>query len=186
MEHRVCTDFGFLDKPYGSTDEKLLYAIVQGSCVSPILWALINRLLLEALGENFTCIRLVVIDSEEEHIRPGNTFVDDIMTGSTKDNSELELVSDDISDLTSSKEMLIAKMKDIIVFFLDLLQVTGGDLIPKNACGIVKLLPLPQPPLRACTDARTNPSAQRATQLRSVLARVYAVARQNQTTTAVP
>jgi hypothetical protein len=52
--------------------------------------------------------------------------------------------------------------------------------------GCVKLLPLPQPPLRARTDARTNPSAQRAIQLRSVLARVYAVARQNQITTTVP
>jgi hypothetical protein len=51
---------------------------------------------------------------------------------------------------------------------------------------IVKLLPLPQPPLRARTDAHTNPSAQRATQLRSVLARVYAVARQNQSTNNVP
>jgi hypothetical protein len=38
--------------------------------------------------------------------------------------------------------------------------------------GCVKLLPLLQPPLRARTDARTNPSAHRATQLRSVLARV--------------
>jgi hypothetical protein len=52
--------------------------------------------------------------------------------------------------------------------------------------GYVKLLPLPQPPLRARTDARTNPSAQRATQLRSVLARVYAVSIQNQITTTVP
>jgi hypothetical protein len=51
---------------------------------------------------------------------------------------------------------------------------------------IVKLLPLPQPPVRARTDARTNPSAQRATQLRSVLARVYAVSIQNQITTTVP
>jgi hypothetical protein len=50
----------------------------------------------------------------------------------------------------------------------------------------VKLLPLPQPPLRARTDARTNPNAQRATQLRIVLARLYAVARQNQITTTVP
>jgi hypothetical protein len=50
---------------------------------------------------------------------------------------------------------------------------------------IVKLLPLPQPPLRARTDARTKPSAQRATQLRSVLARMHAVSRQNQITTAV-
>jgi hypothetical protein len=52
--------------------------------------------------------------------------------------------------------------------------------------GCVKLPLLPQPPLRARTDARTNPGAQRATQLRSVLARVYAVSRQNQITTTVP
>jgi hypothetical protein len=52
--------------------------------------------------------------------------------------------------------------------------------------GCVKLLPLPQPPLRARTDARTNPNAQRVTQLRSVLSRVYAVARQNQITITVP
>jgi hypothetical protein len=50
----------------------------------------------------------------------------------------------------------------------------------------VKLLPLLQPPLRARTDTRTNPSTQRATQLRSVLARVYAVSIQNQITTDVP
>jgi hypothetical protein len=47
----------------------------------------------------------------------------------------------------------------------------------------VKLLPLPHPPVRARMDARPNPSAQRATQLRSLFARVYAVSRQNQTTT---
>jgi hypothetical protein len=50
----------------------------------------------------------------------------------------------------------------------------------------VRLLPLLQPPVRARTDARTNPSAQRATQLRIVLARVYAVSIQNQITTTVP
>jgi hypothetical protein len=49
-----------------------------------------------------------------------------------------------------------------------------------------KLLPLPQPPVRARTDAQTDPSAQRDTQLMSVLARVYAVLIQNQTTTTVP
>jgi hypothetical protein len=36
------------------------------------------------------------------------------------------------------------------------------------------------------TYAQTNPSAQRATQLRSVLARVYTVSRQNLNTTTVP
>jgi hypothetical protein len=51
---------------------------------------------------------------------------------------------------------------------------------------VVKLLPLRHPPVRARTSARTYPSAQRATQLRSVLARVYAVSRQSQSTTTVP
>jgi hypothetical protein len=50
--------------------------------------------------------------------------------------------------------------------------------------GCVKLLPLPRPPppVRARTDARTK----RAIQLRSVLARVYAVSIQNKITTTVP
>jgi hypothetical protein len=56
----------------------------------------------------------------------------------------------------------------------------------KLANQLDKLLPLPQPPVRARTDAQTNPSAHRATQLRSVLARVYAVSIQNQITNTVP
>jgi hypothetical protein len=34
--------------------------------------------------------------------------------------------------LTSSEETLIDKMEEIIQFFLDLLQVTGGDLAPEK------------------------------------------------------
>jgi hypothetical protein len=52
--------------------------------------------------------------------------------------------------------------------------------------GCVKLLPLPQPLVRARTDARTNPRAQRATQLRSVIARVYNVSIHNQIIITVP
>jgi hypothetical protein len=52
--------------------------------------------------------------------------------------------------------------------------------------GCVKLLPLPQPHSRTRTYAETNHSAQRATQLRSVLARVYSVSRQNLNFTTVP
>jgi hypothetical protein len=52
--------------------------------------------------------------------------------------------------------------------------------------GFFKLRPLLQPPWRARTDAQTNSSAQRAIQLRSVLARVYAVARQSQINATIP
>jgi hypothetical protein len=52
--------------------------------------------------------------------------------------------------------------------------------------GCVKLLPFPQPRLRARTYAWTNPSTQRSTQLRSVLTHVCSVSRQNLNTTTVP
>jgi hypothetical protein len=132
MKHHVCTGFGVSDKTYRSTTEKILYGIGQGSCASPILWALINQLLRAALGDKFTCIRLVAIGGEEEHIRPDDSFVDDTTTGTTNDDSDLDPVSHVISDLTSSEETLIAKMEEIIQFFLDLLQVTGGDLAPEK------------------------------------------------------
>jgi hypothetical protein len=52
--------------------------------------------------------------------------------------------------------------------------------------GCVKLLPLPQPDSRTRTYTETYPSIQRATQLRSVLARVCSVSMQNLNTTTVP
>jgi hypothetical protein len=68
-------------------------------------------------------------------------------------------------------------MDDVICFE----PFIGGPIFHGNDFNIVavvnigdhvKLLPLPHPPVRARTDARTNPNAQRATQLSSVLARL--------------
>jgi hypothetical protein len=68
-------------------------------------------------------------------------------------------------------------MRRLILHQANSLQVLGG---------CVKLRPLPQPQLRARTYAQTNPSARGATQLRSVLARVFSVSRKNLNTTTVP
>jgi hypothetical protein len=108
MEHHICTGFGVSYKTYGSTIDKLVYGIRQGSCASPILWALINQLLLAALGEDFTCIHLVAIDVVEEHILPGDSYVDYTTTGTSNDDSELEPIHTDQVELTASKESLIA------------------------------------------------------------------------------
>jgi hypothetical protein len=53
LEHHVATGFGVSDAAYKSTTDKLLYGIGQGSCSSTIVWALLNQLLLTALGEEF-------------------------------------------------------------------------------------------------------------------------------------
>jgi hypothetical protein len=60
LEHHIATGYRVSEKNYSSTLEKLLYGIGQGGCASPILWALLNQLLLTALGDKFDCIRLIV------------------------------------------------------------------------------------------------------------------------------
>jgi hypothetical protein len=81
-------------------------------CASPILWALPNQLILAALEEKFDCIRLVTIDGVEEHIRTGDSFVDDTTCGVTDDDTTAEPVS---------SEELIEHMEEIMQYFLDVL-----------------------------------------------------------------
>jgi hypothetical protein len=117
LEHHVATAYGVSDKTYSSRLDNLLYGIGQGICASPIIWALLNQLLLTALGEEFECIRLVSADGKVEHKRPGDSFVDDTTTGTTNDNTTMEPVPVEEEALTWSEEELIAKMQDIIEFF---------------------------------------------------------------------
>jgi hypothetical protein len=115
-----------------STTDKLLYGIGQGSCSSPIVWALLNQLLLTALGEEFDCILLVSVDGRTTDTHPGDSFVDDTTTGATDDNHYIDPISSTVRGLTQEEDSLVARMEVIIQFFLDLLQVTGGDLAPEK------------------------------------------------------
>jgi hypothetical protein len=92
LEHHIATGYGVSGKTYSSTLEKLLYGIAQGGCASPILWALLNQLLLTALGDKFDCIRLIAVDGVEEHVRPGDAFVYDTTTGVTNDDTTMDPV----------------------------------------------------------------------------------------------
>jgi hypothetical protein len=132
LEHHVAARFGVSDASYKSTMDKLLYGICQGSCSSQIVWALLNQLLLTALGEEFDCISLVSVDGITTDTRPGDPFVDDTTTGATDYNHNLEPIPSTVRGLTQEEDSLVAQMEVIIRFFLDLLQVTGGDLVPEK------------------------------------------------------
>jgi hypothetical protein len=56
--------------------------------------------------------------------------VDDTTTGMTDDNVTKDPVPIEEKELTSDEEAMVKRKEDIIQFFLDLLQVTGGDLAP--------------------------------------------------------
>jgi hypothetical protein len=126
LEH-IATGYGVSDKTYSSTLEKLLYGIGKGGCASPILWALLNQLILTALVEKLHYVRSVSVNGAAEHVRTGYSFVDDITTGVTNDDTTMDPVPVEVSDLTQSEEELIGQMKIIITLFLDLLQFTVGD-----------------------------------------------------------
>jgi hypothetical protein len=72
LEHHVVTGFGVSDASYKSTTDKLLYGIGQGGCSSPIVWALLNQLLLTVLCEEFDCVSLVSVDGRTTDTRPGD------------------------------------------------------------------------------------------------------------------
>jgi hypothetical protein len=65
---------------------------------------LINQLLLTALGDKFDRIRLIAVDGVEEHVLPGDAFVDDTTTGVTNDNTIIESVDAEVTALTLSEE----------------------------------------------------------------------------------
>jgi hypothetical protein len=125
LEHHISTGYGISEANYSSTVDKLLYGIGQGSCSSPILWMLLNQLIMIALGEKFDCIELVLVENSTTNTRPGDSFVDDTTTGVTSDDTPREPLP-----LTADEAELIDQMQVVIQFFLDLLQVTGGDLAP--------------------------------------------------------
>jgi hypothetical protein len=104
LEHHVATGFGLSDTSYKSTTDKLLYGIGQGSCSSPIVWALLNQLLLTALGEEFDCISLVSVDGRTTDTRPGDLFVDDTTTGATDDNHNLDPIPSTVRGLTQEED----------------------------------------------------------------------------------
>jgi hypothetical protein len=58
--------------------------------------------------------------------------VDDTTTGATDDNHNLEPIPSTVRGLAQEEYRLVARMEVIIQFFLDLLQVTGGDLAPEK------------------------------------------------------
>jgi hypothetical protein len=85
-----------------------------------------------ALGKKFNFIRLVAVNGEKDHVRPDDSFLDDTLTGVTNDDTAMEPVPVEFKELMQIEEDLIGKMQIIIQFFLDLLQVTSGDLVPEK------------------------------------------------------
>jgi hypothetical protein len=74
----------------------------------------------------------VSVDGKTTDTRHGDSFVDDTAIGATDDNHNLEPIQSSVRGLTQDEDSLVARMEDIIQFFLNLLQVTVSDLAPEQ------------------------------------------------------
>jgi hypothetical protein len=81
LEDHMSTGYGISEATYSSTVEKILCGIGQGSCSSPILWALLNQLIMTVLGEKFEFNKLVLVESSKTNTWLGDSFVNDTTTG---------------------------------------------------------------------------------------------------------
>jgi hypothetical protein len=120
IKHHICTGFGVSEDTYGSSLDKLMYCIGQGSCAVPILRAMLNQIILAALDEKFDWIRLVTVDGVEEHIRPDDSFTDETTCGATDEDVKMEPVHSPVNELSDIEETPVACIEKIIQFFLDL------------------------------------------------------------------
>jgi hypothetical protein len=89
----------------------------------PILWALLNQLLLAAPDDKFDCINLFAVDGVDEHIRSGESSVDDTTCGATNNNPDIEPTWVVVQQPTEREEKMVTRMQEIVQFFLDILQV---------------------------------------------------------------
>jgi hypothetical protein len=61
--------------------------------------------------------------------------MDDARCGATDDHLDMEPVPASVINLTDGEDALVGRMEEIMQFFIDLLQVTRGDWLRKNAHG---------------------------------------------------
>jgi hypothetical protein len=89
-------------------------------------------MILTSLGEKIEYITIVSVDKSKTSTRPGDSFGDATTVGVTSDDTNREPVPIEENDLTADEEEHVEQIQVYIQFFLDLFQVTGGDLAPKK------------------------------------------------------
>jgi hypothetical protein len=72
----------------------------------PILWVLLNQLILTSLGETFEFITLVSIDKSKTSTIPRDSFVDDTTMGVTSNDTNMEPVPIEKTELTADERTL--------------------------------------------------------------------------------
>jgi hypothetical protein len=130
----IKTGFGISDRYYQSSISKKSFGMGQGSISASEIWCVIHGVLMQTLASSYIGFTMFSVSSNIVHTGIGEGLIDD--TGLVVySQSSTEITSTRVKRFTPDEEFLFSGMKKMIQFFLELLQVAGGDLnISKCAC----------------------------------------------------
>jgi hypothetical protein len=130
----IKTGGGVSDSFYQSTDKKQTFGLGQGSTAATDMWCIIHGIIMHTVATYFIGIILVSVSGMRQHKRIGECLIDD--TGLVASaQSSTETTPSHHKQFSPDISALFIKMQKILQFFLELLQVAGGDLnIAKYAC----------------------------------------------------
>jgi hypothetical protein len=125
--------FGVSDRSYQSTDDKPTFGLGPGSNSASSICCIIHNIIMHTVATYFIGIILVSIPGKIQHKHVGDGLIDE--TGlSASAQSSVEITTTRTKAFSPDKDALFTKMQNILQFFLELLQVSAGDLnIPKCA-----------------------------------------------------
>jgi hypothetical protein len=106
----------------------------QGSTSASNIWCIMHGILIHTVPKYFVGIILVSVSGRIQHTNVGEGLIDD--TGlAYSAQSSTEFFSTKIKDFPPDESILFDNMQKMLQFFLELIQVAGGDLnISKCAC----------------------------------------------------
>jgi hypothetical protein len=130
----IKTGFGISQQHYQSTLSKQNFGLGQGSTAASNMWCVIRGVLMNAFAFAYTGFVMASVSSKVVHKRIGEGHIDD--TGLVVSaQASTEITSSRVKRFSSNEAALFVCMNRMIKFFLELLQVAGGDLnISKCAC----------------------------------------------------
>jgi hypothetical protein len=133
----IKTGFGVLDRFYQSMEDKQTFGLGKGSTSSTAIWCIMHRIIMHIIATYFIGIILLSVSGVIQHKQVGEGLIDD--TGFFESaQSSTEIISSRNKQLSPDESALFLKIQKILQFFLELLQVAGGNLnITKCACFIV-------------------------------------------------
>jgi hypothetical protein len=123
----IKTGIGISERYYQSSISKQSFGLGQGYTAASDIWCVIHGVLMHTLASAYIGFAMFSVSSKIVHKRIGEGLIDDNGLVVSAQSSTY-ITSTHVKCFTPDEDILFSRMKQMIQFSLELLQVAGGDL----------------------------------------------------------